>query len=138
MSMIETISDVKNSFLSRREITCTFAGVGGKLKKLDAIDMIKKEFKLDGKFVIPIKMKNDTGRPSIVGTFYVYEDENLAKKQINPVIFKRLEKAKTVAEKPPEVKEALTQEKLEEEGKESKPVEVKEGTQKEKPVEDKS
>ncbi len=138
MSMIETISDVKNSFLSRREITCTFAGVGGKLKKLDAIDMTKKEFKLDGKFIIPIKMKNDTGRPSIVGTFYVYEDENLAKKQINPVIFKRLEKAKTEAEKPPEVKEAAKQDQPKEAKKESKPVEVKEGTPKEKPVEEKS
>lgn len=138
MSMIETISDVKNSFLSRREITCTFAGVGGKLKKLDAIDMIKKEFKLDGKFVIPIKMKNDTGRPSIIGTFYVYEDENLAKKQINPVIFKRLEKAKKEAEKPPEEKETATQEQPKEEKKESKPDEIKEEALKEKPAEEKS
>ncbi len=138
MSMIETISDVKNSFLSRREITCTFAGVGGKLKKLDAIDMIKKEFKLDGKFIVPIKMKNDTGRPSIIGTFYVYEDENLAKKQINPVIFKRLEKAKKEAEKPPEEKETATQEQPKEEKKESKPDEIKEEALKEKPAEEKS
>jgi len=137
MSMIETISDVKNSFLSRREITCTFARVGGKLKKLDAIDMVKKEFKLDGKFIVPIKMKNDTGRPSIVGIFYVYEDENLAKKQINPVIFKRLEKAKTAAEKPPEVKEAATQEQPKEEKKESKHVEVKEAATQEQPKEEK-
>ncbi|MCH2405276.1 MAG: hypothetical protein MK200_03675, partial [Nitrosopumilus sp.] len=53
MSIIETVTDVDNTFLSRREITCTFARVGGKLKKLDAIDMVKKEFKLDGKFIIP-------------------------------------------------------------------------------------
>ena len=33
MSMIETVSDVKNSFLSRREITCNFQGLGGKLKE---------------------------------------------------------------------------------------------------------
>ena len=125
MSMIETVNDVKNSFLSRREITCIFAGVGGKLKKLDAIDMIKKEFKLDGKFIIPISMINHTGRPSITGTFYVYDDENLAKKQINPVIFKRLEKAKTVKEKPAEVKEEAAPEKPVEEKKESKPAEEK-------------
>ena len=99
MSMIETVNDVNNSFLSRREITCTFAGIGGKLKKLDAVDMVKKQFKLDGKVVIPISMKNQTGRPSITGTFYVYDDENLAKRQINPVIFKRLEKAKAEKEK---------------------------------------
>ncbi len=125
MSMIETVNDVKNSFLDRREITCIFAGVGGKLKKLDAIEMVKKEFKLDGKVIIPISMKNHTGRPSITGTFYVYDDENLAKKQVNPVIFKRLEKAKTAAEKPAEAKEEATQEKPAEEKKESKPAEVK-------------
>ena len=134
MSMIETVNDVKNSFLSRREITCTFAGVGGKLKKLDAIDMIKKEFKLDGKFIIPIIMKNHTGRPSITGTFYVYEDEELAKKQINPVIFKRLEKAKAEKEKPAEAKEEAAAEKPAEE----KPAEAKEEAAAEKPAEDKS
>lgn len=103
MSMIETVNDVNNSFLSRREITCTFAGIGGKLKKLDAVDMIKKEFKLDGKIIIPMKMKNHTGKPSITGTFYIYDDEKLAKQHINPVIFKRLEKAKKPKEKPESV-----------------------------------
>jgi len=133
MSMIETVNDVNNSFLSRREITCTFAGIGGKLKKLDAVDMVKKQFKLDGKVVIPISMKNQTGRPSITGTFYVYDDENLAKRQINPVIFKRLEKAKAekekleapaVEEKPAETKEAPESKSLEKK-KESKHAEEK-------------
>ena len=126
MSMIETVNDVKNTFLSRREITCTFAGVGGKLKKLDAIDMIKKEFKLDDKIVIPIEMRNHTGKPSITGIFYVYDDENLAKQHINPVIFKRLEKAKTANEKPAE--------KAEEKKAEEKPAEKAE----EKKAEEKS
>ena len=119
MSMIETVNDVNNTFLSRRELTCTFAGVGGKLKKLDAIDMIKKEFKLDDKIVIPIEMRNHTGKPSITGTFYVYDDEKLAKQHINPVIFKRLEKAKTAEEKPAEEKpaEKKTEEKPAEEKK---------------------
>ena len=99
MPMIETVNDVNNSFLSRREIICTFVGIGGKLKKMDAVEMVKKEFKLDGKVIIPIKMKNHTGKPSIMGTFYVYDDEKLAKQHINPVIFSRLEKAKTANEK---------------------------------------
>ena len=30
----------------------------------------------------------------VTGTFYVYEDEGLAKKHINPTIFSRLDKAK--------------------------------------------
>ena len=126
MSMIETVNDVNNTFLSRREITCTFAGVGGKLKKLEAVEMVTKKFNLSGKMVIPIKMKNHTGRAVITGTFYVYDDEKLAKAQINPVIFERLEKAKTVKEKPEkEDKPAEKKESKPAEKKESKPAEEK-------------
>ncbi len=95
MSIIETITDVDNTFLTRREITCNFAGLGGKLKKLEAVDMITKEFKLDGKVVIPVGLKTQVGKPTITGTFYVYDDEGLAKKHVNPTIFSRLEKTKT-------------------------------------------
>jgi len=106
MSMIETLSDEKNSFLSRREITCDFKGLGGKLKKLEAIDMITKEFKLDGKIVIPIKLQNYTGQPKITGTFYVYDDEKLAREHVNPIIFERLEKAKKAGEDKKDEKDA--------------------------------
>jgi len=98
MSMIETLSDEKNSFLSRREIICDFKGLGGKLKKLEAIEMITKEFKLDGKIVIPMKLQNRTGQPKITGTFYVYDDEKLARKHVSHVIFDRLDKAKNTKE----------------------------------------
>jgi ribosomal protein S24E len=94
MSIIETISDVNNAFLSRRELECNFKGLGGKLKKLEAVDMVTKEFKLANKVVIPMRLKTHVGKSLITGTFYVYEDESLAKKQINPTIFSRLEKAK--------------------------------------------
>jgi hypothetical protein len=69
-------------------------------------------------------MKNHTGRPSIVGTFYVYDDEKLAKQHINPVIFSRLEKAKTAGEKPetPAAEEKPTEAK---EAAEAKPTEEK-------------
>ena len=80
MSIIETITDVDNTFLSRRELTCNFAGLGGKLKSLEAADMVTKEFKLDGKVVIPMRLKTHVGQSHVTGTFYVYEDEGLAKK----------------------------------------------------------
>ena len=92
------LSDENNSFLSRREIVCDFNGLGGKLKKLEAIEMITKEFKLDGKVVIPIKLQNHNGQPKITGTFYVYDDEKLAKEHVNPIIFTRLDKAKNSGE----------------------------------------
>ncbi|MEX0861195.1 hypothetical protein [Nitrosopumilus sp.] len=94
MSIIETLTDVNNDFLSRRELTCNFAGLGGKLKNLEAVNMITKEFKLDGKVVIPIRLKTHVGQSHVTGVFYVYEDEVLAKKHINPTIFSRLEKSK--------------------------------------------
>lgn len=109
MSIIETVSDVNNTFLSRRELTCNFAGLGGKLKKIEAMDMISKEFKLDGKIIIPIKLKNHVGKSLVTGTFYVYDDEKLAKKHVNPVIFTRLEKdAKSSEGKTSEIKAGET------------------------------
>ena len=112
MSMIETVSDVENSFLSRREITCNFQGLGGKLKRKEAVEMITKEFSLSDKTVIAINMKNQTGKPNITGMFYVYDSEELAKKQVNSTIFERLEKQtkkdaeKVEAEAPAEKVEA--------------------------------
>jgi len=111
MSIIETITDVDNTFLSRREITCNFAGLGGKLKKLEAIDMITKEFKLDGKVVIPMGLKTQVGKPLVTGTFYIYDDEVLAKKHVNPTIFSRLEKTKAkIAEAETAAKESKEEE----------------------------
>jgi len=106
MSMIETLSDEKNSFLSRREIICDFKGLGGKLKKLEAIEMITKEFKLDGKIVIPMRLQNHTGQPKITGIFYVYDDEKLAREHVNPIIFDRLDKAKSPKEEKKDEKAA--------------------------------
>ncbi|WP_371504735.1 hypothetical protein [Nitrosopumilus adriaticus] len=119
MSIIETITDVDNTFLSRRELTCNFAGLGGKLKSLEAADMITKEFKLDGKVVIPMRLKTHVGQSHVTGTFYVYEDEGLAKKHVNPTIFSRIEKIKT------KLAEAQAAEAPAEEASEETPAEVK-------------
>ncbi len=132
MPLIETVSDVNNTFLSRRELICNFAGLGGKLKKIEAIDMISKEFKLDGKIIIPMKLQNHVGKPLITGTFYVYDDEKLAKQHVNPVIFARLEKAKKPAE---EKKEEKPKVKAEDAGEEKKEEPSKEAKAEEKPEE---
>jgi len=105
MSIIETVSDVNNTFLSRRELTCNFAGLAGKLKKLEAVDMISKEFNLGDKVIIPLRLRNHSGKSIITGTFYVYDDEVLAKKHVDPTIFSRLEKAKAKKDEPEKVEE---------------------------------
>jgi len=125
MSLIQTLSDVNNTFLSRRELICDFAGLGGKLKTLEAVDMITKEFKLDGKIVIPMRLKTNVGMLKVTGTFYVYDDEGLAKKHINPTIFSRLEKTKAkVAEAEKVEVEAPAEEKTVEAPAEEKTVEA--------------
>ena len=111
MSIIETITDVDNTFLSRRELTCNFTGLGGKLKSLEAVGMVTKELKLDDKFVIPMRLKTHVGKSLVTGTFYVYDDEGLAKKHVNPTIFSRLEKTKAkIAEDEAAAKEAAVEE----------------------------
>ena len=114
MSLIQTISDVNNTFLSRRELTCDFPGLSGKLKSMEAVDMVTKEFKLDGKIVIPMRLKTHVGMLKVTGTFYVYDDEGLAKKHINPTIISRLEKTKAkIAEVEKAAAEAPAEEKTE-------------------------
>jgi len=135
MSLIETVSDVKNTFLSRRELTCNFVGLGGKLKKLEAIEMISKEFKLDGKIVIPIRLNNHVGKPMITGTFYVYDDEELAKKHVNPSIFSRLDKAKKSTEENKEEKPVDGDKKTEESAQQEKVKNSKEEKADERPKE---
>ena len=133
--MIETTRDVQNKLLLRREITCTFKGLAGKLKKPEAVDMIAKQFKLESKVIVPIMLKNETGRPMITGTFYVYDDEKLARAHVKPAIFKRLDKAKGGGEKaegeakeaaPAETKEAPAEKKEEKAKKKEAPAEKKE------------
>ena len=136
MSIIEAVNDVNNTFLSRRELTCNFAGLGGKLNKLEAIDMITKEFKLDGKLVIPMKLENHVGKSMITGTFFVYEDENLAKSHVNPTIFKRLEKAKKSKEESEAQPEAAESADAGEETKEESAESPKETAAEEKPAEE--
>jgi hypothetical protein len=41
-----------------------------------------------------MRLKTHVGKSHVTGTFYVYDDEVLAKKHVNPTIFSRLEKIK--------------------------------------------
>ena len=84
--------------------------------------MIMKEFKLEGKTIIPMRLRTHVGKPTVTGVFYVYEDENLSKKHVNPTIFARLEKTKAKQQEAEtqEVKEEAEVEANTEEKKEEK------------------
>ena len=94
------LADVDNAFLMRRELTCRFSGAGEALKKLDAARLVSEKLGLDGKTVVPVSMGTQVGMPSRTGTFYVYDDEKLAYKQVDPSVMARLDRArKAEAEK---------------------------------------
>lgn len=90
MSTIVTLEDKSNGILKRREVKCLFKGVAGKLTRNEAAEMLAKELKLDKKFVIPVSLMCKTGTNDISCTFYVYNDENLAKQHLPKYIFIRM------------------------------------------------
>lgn len=94
MATVTVQSDTRNAFLSRREIVCSFEDASGRLGKVDAVETVTEKLGLGDKLVIPMRLKNQVGRTDVIGTFYVYEDESLARKHINPDTMKRFEKAR--------------------------------------------
>ena len=85
-----TLEDRTNALLKRREVRCLFKGHAGKLTRNDAANLLVQQLKLDKKFVIPVTLKCETGRTDVKGTFYVYDDEGLAKKHLPKYVFLRL------------------------------------------------
>jgi len=84
------LEDKTNGLLKRRELKCLFKGFAGKLTRKEAAEMLATELKLDKKFVIPISLEGETGMNDINCTFYVYDDENLAKRHLPKYIFMRM------------------------------------------------
>ncbi|MEO9294457.1 MAG: hypothetical protein ABI347_02525 [Nitrososphaera sp.] len=76
------LEDRKNSLLGRREVKAMFKGAAGKLKKTEAAEQLAGQLGVDKKTVIPINLFCETGMTDIHATFYVYENEEEAKKQL--------------------------------------------------------
>ena len=141
MSEIVTLEDKTNALLKRRELMCLFKGQAGKIGRNDAVNILTEQLKLDKKFVIPVTLKCETGKTDVKGTFYVYDDESLAKKHLPKYIFLRMlskeerkkvieaEKAKK-AKKPegaaPKAKEAAPKEEKKEAKEKKEPEKAKE------------
>ncbi|WP_415280674.1 30S ribosomal protein S24e [Candidatus Nitrososphaera sp. FF02] len=76
------IEDRKNSLLSRREVKALFKGAAGKLKKTEASEQVASQLGVDKKNVIPVNLICETGMTDVHAIFYVYESEEVAKKQL--------------------------------------------------------
>lgn len=76
------VEDRKNSLLGRREVKAVFKSAAGKLKKTEAAEQLAGQLGVDKKNVIPINLLCETGMVDVHATFYVYESEEEAKKQL--------------------------------------------------------
>lgn len=76
------VEDRKNSLLGRREVKAVFKGAAGKLKKTEAAEQLAGQLGVDKNNVIPINLLCETGMIDVHATFYIYENEAEAKKQL--------------------------------------------------------
>lgn len=88
MSEVETIEDKTNALLKRREVVCVFRDKAGRLAKGDAVKMVAEKLKVD-KFIVPVTLHCETGKTDVRGVFYVYDNEDLAKKHLHKYMFLR-------------------------------------------------
>lgn len=80
---IFTLEDRNNPLLNRREIKVIIRDMAGKLNRLDATQLISKQFDIEKqKEIIPISMKCETGRTDVRASFYVYNSLEEAKEQL--------------------------------------------------------
>ncbi|HET6730826.1 MAG TPA: hypothetical protein VFH04_04445 [Nitrososphaeraceae archaeon] len=79
---VVNLSDTANTLLNRREIKLVFKEQAGKLKRIEAAEIVAKKFGLNANCVIPISMKNERGKRDLVAMFYAYDSEDTTKKQL--------------------------------------------------------
>jgi len=132
---LEKIETVENPLLERTEISALFDSKSGSLTRKEAIDLISKKARIDSSTVYAIKLSNSSGSTRIIGLFYIYNEEFLAKKYLPTYIIKRnkIESDKDVkteskpkekaTESKPKPKEKATESKPKEKATESKPKE---------------
>ena len=86
---LEKIETVENPLLERTEISALFISKSGSLTRKQAIDLISKKTRIDSSAVYAINLSNSSGSTHIIGTFYIYNEESLAKKYLPNYIIKR-------------------------------------------------
>ncbi len=134
---MEIISDSENAFLGRREVVVRLDEPRG-ITRAQAVEAVARQLGVDAASTYPIVLRHNYGVSYIEGVFYVYKDQQAAKRQLPPYTFKRLLSKEAKAE---QKKEAPKPEPKEQKPKEQKPQEDKakeEKPREQKPKEEKS
>lgn len=80
---------VDNPFLGRREATYLFRGSAGMVTRSQAVKMVSADLGLKEENILPVSIRGRQGSHDVVGTFYIFEDMELAKKQLPKYMFLR-------------------------------------------------
>ncbi len=86
---IEVTSDIENKLLGRREVECLFRGTSGAISRSDAAQAISKQMKASDKKVYTVLLKGAYGTRDVKGVFYIYNDDEVAKKDLQMYVLKR-------------------------------------------------
>ena len=76
------LEERNNALLNRREIKTLLRNSAGKVKRVDAANIIAKQLNVDRNLIIPINMKCETGKSDIYATMYIYNNEEDVKKHL--------------------------------------------------------
>ncbi|HZD81497.1 MAG TPA: hypothetical protein VE076_01360 [Nitrososphaeraceae archaeon] len=76
------LEDRNNPLLNRREIKAILKNAAGKVKRVEAAATIAKQLDIDSKTIIPIKMSCENGTTDVRATFYIYNSNEEANKQL--------------------------------------------------------
>jgi small subunit ribosomal protein S24e len=76
------LEEHNNALLNRREIKTLFKNSAGRVKRVDAANIIANQLNVDRNVIIPINMKCETGKSDIYATMYIYNNEEDVKKQL--------------------------------------------------------
>ena len=96
---IEISSDKENLLLGRREVKCIFIGSYGHFSRIDAVQALSKKIKITNKKVYVVSIDGKSGSRDGKGLFYIYDNENNAKKDISEYILTRNKPTMTKPEK---------------------------------------
>ena len=86
---IDVSSDKENLLLGRREVKCIFRGSYGHFSRIDAVQALSKKIKITNKKVYVVSIDGKSGSRDGKGLFYIYDNENNAKKDISEYILTR-------------------------------------------------
>lgn len=69
-----TLEERNNSLLNRQETTVVFSNLAGKVKRMEAAQILARSKNIDAKNVFPMSLKGETGKANVRATFYIYDN----------------------------------------------------------------